>query len=131
MRLAIAAAGMIAATSVAAHPLDGDWNSFLEECNSETDDMMTIDVEAGTIRYFEAGCEIISIEVIGTQESAWRAMLSCGSEASTSERESILMIDAPFDGSPTRLIDLQLDTGFVASRYKCSEVEQTLMEPAG
>ena len=131
MRLTILLGGLLVASSVAAHPLDGDWNSFLEECNSETDDMMTIDVEAGTIRYFEAGCEIISIEVIGTQESAWRTMLSCGSEASTAERESILMIDAPFDGSPTRLIDLQLDTGFVASRYKCSEADETMTDPAG
>lgn len=131
MRLLIAAAGLVAATSVAAHPLDGEWNSFLEECNAETDDMLTIDVDAGTIRYFESGCEIISIEAIGTQDSAWRAMLSCGFEASASERESILMIDTPFDGSPTRLIDLQLDTGFVDSRYKCEASDDAAMEPVG
>lgn len=125
-RAILAGFGLMAmATVVSAQTLDGIWALDVEACSSRGIDpgTMVIDTTAAAISFYESECTIDRLEPIGTQQSAWQAMLTCSGEGDTWRDKVIFAIDAPFDGSPIRLVEIDLGDGFVVGRYGCSSPE--------
>lgn len=126
-RLLFAGLGLMAMASAAsAQTLDGIWALDVEACGGPGFDpgTMVIDTAARTASFYESECTFDVLEPIGTQQSAWRAMLTCSGEGETWQAKSIFAIDAPFDGSPIRLVEIALEDGFVIGRYACTSSQE-------
>ena len=103
-------------------PFDGRWGWNVEACAYEPgeSDMVPTVIANGEILYYESLCTIESVEPIGGEGgSAWRVGLACGGEGETWTKESILAIDDGAGERRRQLIDIDIESGFVAVRQDC------------
>ncbi|MGV8841101.1 MAG: hypothetical protein ACWA6X_12450 [Bauldia sp.] len=114
---------LLSAGIVAAETLDGRWTLVPGACDGVTDNVLTIDTAAGTLRYWESVCTITSLTPIGTFEMAWRLNASCSGEGDTWVREAIFGVSPPFDvGALAQLVEIDTVDGFVITRTYCGAV---------
>ena len=119
-RALFASLGFLASAGIAsAATLDGRWAYDPADCTADfSDGIMTVNVAAGTIGYYESACTITTLTPIGTMESAWNVTATCSGEGMVWERETILAIDG--EGTP-RLAELDLTDGYVVIRTRCGK----------
>ena len=122
-QLALATLGLLLGTSTAmAHILDGRWAFFAEACTSEfSDATFTVNIADGEILYWESGCSLGQITAIGEWGEVWRAALACSGEGETWTTDTIFGLQQGFDGEADRLVQIDLNDGFVMIAVRCGK----------
>ena len=121
--LLLATFGLLLGTSTAmAHMLDGRWAFFAEACTAEyTDATFTVNIADGEIRYWESGCNLGQITTIGEWDEVWRSALTCSGEGETWTTDTIFGLQQGFDGTADRLVQIDLNDGFVMIAVRCGK----------
>ncbi len=121
-RLLVTVLGLaLGSTAAMAQTANGIWALLPEDCDGGfPPGNMVVDLKEGYIAFYESDCTIESWEAVGIWDAAWRAELSCTGEGETWTVNALFAIDAPFDGAPIRLVEIDLDDGFVTGRYGCA-----------
>ena len=123
--LSTAAASLLIAVFVvpalAAGPLDGRWAYDAEICANEpgSGDLVPTVIHDGKIDYYESHCEILEINHIGAQGSAWRVRSTCSGEGEVWTGESIFAIDHGNNERRRQLTEIDLADGIVMVSQAC------------
>lgn len=103
-------------------PFDGRWGWTAEACDLAPgeSDMVPIEIGDETIDYYESACTIGRVEPVGSGDgSAWTVTTTCSGEGETWTAQSIFAIDDRGDGSPRKLIEIDLEAGYAIVRQEC------------
>ena len=115
----------LGATAAMAQTAEGIWALMPEDCGKGFEPgNMVVDLEEGYVAFYESDCTIESWDAIGEAGAAWQAVLNCAGEGETWTVNAIFALDMPFDGAPIRLVEIDLDDGFVIGRYGCAGPER-------
>lgn len=122
-RILLTIGAMLAGTSLAsAEVLDGRWALFAESCTSGfADDIVTIDTVAGTIGFYESGCEMTALRRMGTFDGGWTAFLTCSGEGATWTDKVVFGFAESFAGGPNQLMLIYMSDGFAVLYQQCPE----------
>lgn len=113
----------LAATSAGAQErIDGFWAINPADCEGPVFDPggLFIDTGAAVVEYYGPVCAIEAWQPIGLAGFAGRAELVCTGERGTTARSLVFALDDAFYGAGERLVEIDMLTGFVVGRVRCS-----------
>lgn len=119
---ALSAMVLAAASPAAAASIDGVWALNAADCATSAFEPgeMVVNVADGSFDFYESSCVVDRWDAVGIQETAWYATLTCQGEGMTWSAKALFALDVPSDGGFERLIEVDLDDGYVIGRYRCS-----------
>lgn len=106
-------------------PFDGRWGWDAAACaiGPGEGDGVPIEIGDGAIRYYESECSIDRVVPLGNGSGpAWTVTTTCSGEGETWTSESVFAIEDRGGDTPRRLIELDMEAGFVVVREDCGAV---------